>query len=943
MRVGNKVGILKKENSTNSKKNTGKTITADKADKIYTVFKNGLEISLSLASIFIPGTSVVSTFSVAALELIYKKMQWQGSFKSPLSQEQDKVLQEIIKDSLKETKEKLTPDQKDYIKNVFPESEKVLTMKDVAFSQINNEIEHIWKQHEISRDNFTQDDFDEQIEFFLNTVEEKILHTKSLAPIYNNFQIKSLREQIKNTQRQVESLKRDVAIVKEQLRELPKLNPSLYRPINLCEAFESSDAHHKRLREGRFVYLKFDENLFADIKPIDILLEDTNEKTETLLDTLKNHEGNFIFIGEGGTGKTTSLLRIWEELLKEKKELPLYVPLNEYNIEIQENNFITSYVKLNYRVDLNGMDKPVILLLDGFNEISKNPEKIIYEIKKLSVQTETRIVLTSRHDFITRYGLEGFEAYKLQPLSPKRIRDFWKSVKTANTNLQNINLPKNWQTLLSNPMMLTLFAKTCAVQKSAEKLGLFPFKHAQTKGELIYNYLLCQLNKPVVDNQLNDLYCTYIALFCVAPYVAWRMENNGTFHVSMDECEQQITEYLYKNKSSIQTATTKFLKKVTRTFLLKWEETTFDPLDVLVNQFYLLTEENGRYTFQHQYFRDFFSALHIDNSLEKAFVELNGGKAFCIPEEIKKRELPSYIADMLGGYYGDYQNQESCIVKNNLHKLLDYLRGLGHTQTGFAVNNIIDVWRTSRRDQIVDEILSNLDLTNVPLNNVLFSSADRASCFNESIISDITFLPQGHSAGIKSGVYSANGSCILTASYDGTVREWDRQTGECLRIFKGHASGVETAVYSADGSRILSASGDRTVREWNRETGKCIRIFKGHTGFVYSVVYSADGSRILSASRDGTVREWNRETGKCIRIFKGHTGFVYSAVYSADGMHILTASGDGTVREWNRETGKCIWATPPYGGVFMVGCNFKDCKFDNDELKQLIRRYGGKI
>ncbi|MCL2642605.1 MAG: NACHT domain-containing protein, partial [Candidatus Bathyarchaeota archaeon] len=691
--------------------------------------------------------------------------------------------------------------------------------------------------------------------------------------------------------------------------------------------FKNSKTHYQRLREGRFAYLKFDENLFADTKPIDILLKNPNEKTETLLDTLKNHEGNFIFIGEGGTGKTTSLLRIWEEWLKEKKELPLYVPLNEYNIEKQKN-FITSYLKRYYdNFDLSTTKDPVILLLDGFNEIYRDPNMaVIEEIKLFVARPKTRIVITSRYNLDTYDALEGFVSYNIEPLSSERIEKFWMSVKTANPNLCNVNLPDNPQKLLATPMMLTLFANTCAIkQKSEEKSGIFQFKPfktnmgPQTKGELIYNYLLCQLVKLVDSKQQNDLYSTYVALFWVAPYAAWRMESKGLFSEEKRTMRQDMEDYLVKNETFIRSSAGTFLDEAIERYKIRCPDKPLKELlfntahpdtpsiiDLLVNVFHLLSTEDiraekKRYTFRHQHFRDFLSALHIDNALAIALSET--GKF--IPEEIKDRILPSYIFDMLGGYYGDYQNQEKCNIRTRLHELLDRLR-LDDSQAGFAVNNVIGVWRTSRKDQIVDENLSKLNLTNVPLNNILFSTPNRATCFNESTISDITLLPQGHSGGIKSVTFSADESRILTASYDGTVREWDRETGKCLRIFKGHTNGVESAVYSLDGTRILTASWDKTVREWDRETGQILHTFVDHNSAVSSAVYSVDGKRILSASEDNTVREWDRQTGECIRIFKGHTRYVYSAVYSADEICILSASRDETVREWDRQTGKCI-------------------------------------
>lgn len=54
---------------------------------------------------------------------------------------------------------------------------------------------------------------------------------------------------------------------------------------------------------------------------------------------------------------------------------------------------------------------------------------------------------------------------------------------------------------------------------------------------------------------------------------------------------------------------------------------------------------------------------------------------------------------------------------------------------------------------------------------------------------------------------------ILTASSDGTARLWD-QNGQPLATLKGHTGLVTSAVFSPDGTRILTASDDHTVREY---------------------------------------------------------------------------------------------------------------------------------
>jgi len=78
-----------------------------------------------------------------------------------------------------------------------------------------------------------------------------------------------------------------------------------------------------------------------------------------------------------------------------------------------------------------------------------------------------------------------------------------------------------------------------------------------------------------------------------------------------------------------------------------------------------------------------------------------------------------------------------------------------------------------------------------------------------------------NSAAFSPKVRSRPGCCVfrggervLTASSDGTARMFDTETGELLKTFKGHASKVSSAVFSPDGSKIVTASYDGTVKVW---------------------------------------------------------------------------------------------------------------------------------
>jgi len=68
--------------------------------------------------------------------------------------------------------------------------------------------------------------------------------------------------------------------------------------------------------------------------------------------------------------------------------------------------------------------------------------------------------------------------------------------------------------------------------------------------------------------------------------------------------------------------------------------------------------------------------------------------------------------------------------------------------------------------------------------------------------------------------------------------------------------------YSPDGTRVVSASNDATLRCWDAATGEQIgNPWTGHTDGVWAVAYSPDGTRVVSASGDATLRCWDAATG----------------------------------------------------------------------------------
>ena len=100
--------------------------------------------------------------------------------------------------------------------------------------------------------------------------------------------------------------------------------------------------------------------------------------------------------------------------------------------------------------------------------------------------------------------------------------------------------------------------------------------------------------------------------------------------------------------------------------------------------------------------------------------------------------------------------------------------------------------------------------------------------------------------------------------------------------------------FSADGRLLLSASNDGTVRQWRVESGLAPQgqPLSGHEDAVYAAAYNRDASMIVSGGEDGTVRLWDARSGQPSgEPRQMNTGPVWGVAFSPDGQSIAVATG----------------------------------------------------
>ncbi|XP_064007900.1 F-box and WD repeat domain containing protein 10B [Pogoniulus pusillus] len=176
---------------------------------------------------------------------------------------------------------------------------------------------------------------------------------------------------------------------------------------------------------------------------------------------------------------------------------------------------------------------------------------------------------------------------------------------------------------------------------------------------------------------------------------------------------------------------------------------------------------------------------------------------------------------------------------------------------------------------------------------VAIGSADRqVRLFDMSEMREVPPLLSGHAGSIKALFLQEKKGFLLSTGYDLSIRYWDLQSGDCLKIFYGHRMTV--TCLDLHGEHFVSGARDGTLKVWNLALGKCLRTLR-HGSPVLAA--KMGGQHIISGGERGMVKVWNADTGALIKTLQGHQGPVKCLTF--DQWHLVTGSSDGYVMGWS--------------------------------------------
>jgi WD40 repeat protein len=157
---------------------------------------------------------------------------------------------------------------------------------------------------------------------------------------------------------------------------------------------------------------------------------------------------------------------------------------------------------------------------------------------------------------------------------------------------------------------------------------------------------------------------------------------------------------------------------------------------------------------------------------------------------------------------------------------------------------------------------------------------------------------KGDGRGIGAMTASPDETMVVSGSADGRVRLWNKKNGKIVGDpWEGHNAAVRCFDWSPNARQVAGACEDGTIPRWNPDTGQQIAppIQTGQRVLV--VKYSPQGDTFASGGEGNMIRLWSKD-GELLVEIRGHDNWVLSLCWSKDGQRIFSGSADATIRKW---------------------------------------------
>ncbi|CAF0840057.1 unnamed protein product [Didymodactylos carnosus] len=167
------------------------------------------------------------------------------------------------------------------------------------------------------------------------------------------------------------------------------------------------------------------------------------------------------------------------------------------------------------------------------------------------------------------------------------------------------------------------------------------------------------------------------------------------------------------------------------------------------------------------------------------------------------------------------------------------------------------------------------------------------------------YIPQTkHSSFYTGGPFAlSEDGCYLICTYNVQINVIDTESQNIIRTLSQDTSEIASIALSNVEGILVVAYRNQLIRQWNWQTGECLRTWKSvHKGAISCMLFNETGTLLATGGTDYTVKIWDVQQQYYTHNLKGALGIIRALIfYTNDSMkmHLISGSDDGKIHVHN--------------------------------------------
>ncbi|MSR60867.1 MAG: hypothetical protein EXS08_00275 [Planctomycetes bacterium] len=147
--------------------------------------------------------------------------------------------------------------------------------------------------------------------------------------------------------------------------------------------------------------------------------------------------------------------------------------------------------------------------------------------------------------------------------------------------------------------------------------------------------------------------------------------------------------------------------------------------------------------------------------------------------------------------------------------------------------------------------------------------------------------------------WSADGTRLHAASWDGSVSVWAADSQQLVRVLHDSSARMQQIECSPDGRWLAGGDWDSRFWIWDARTLEVVHRSDRLGGYVLALAWSPDSSLLAVGGKGVVVQLFEATDWECVGRLVGHAASVQTLAFTPDGSTIVSACALGSVRLWD--------------------------------------------